>query len=446
MFKNDNFRLFLISLIFSVSALIILPRINIYVSNKLLKVDSYIGGYSPKIFGKVFDLSDFKKGIDVGGMGRVVFTIGDEGAANIDTSFQLVKEITEKRMQASGYKEHQVYILKTDGKYKLVVEVPKYVDINNLAALLTGTGNLTFKTLKNPSEWKPEEITKLAKSPESWLPTDLLRNDVSNLVISKSSTGQDQLQVVLTPEGRIKFNKIAKENVNKPVAFYINDQEFPTLVPVIDASLAGDALIDPTLTGYFPQGFLSSFLIQFNNGPLPVKLSSPETFDVVPKFGSNFIEKFGLALLVGFGATFILSLIRFKKEGILLSVSIFTSLFLFLALVKAFSVSVNFALVAGIFAVLLLFAEKGYEILHKIKLEKSSDKPFGYMLEKVFSEEGDIFKYVTIILFFTMLLVSRLAKGELISFVYSILIGCLCLSYFHFVFKSLLETSGGKKK
>lgn len=446
MFKNENFRLVLIALIFSASILVILPRIQISVSDRLLKIDSYIGGYSPKIFGKVFDLSDFKKGIDVGGMGRIVFTIGDEGTENIETTSQLVKEITEKRIESSAYKEYQVYISKADGKYKLVVEVPKYVDMSYLAPLLYGTGNLTFKTIKDISKWKPGEVTKLAKSPESWLPTDISRNDVSNLVINKSSTGQDQLQVVFTSEGRAKFSKIAKENVNKPLAFYINDQDFPVLIPVIDASLAGDTQVDPTLTGYFPQGFLLSFQIQFKNGLLPVKLTSPEVLDVAPKFGSNFMEKFGLALLAGFGATFVLSLIRFKKEGILLSLSVFFSIVLFLALVKAFSIPVSFALVTGTLAVLLLFAEKGYEILYRVKSERSNDKPFGYVLEKVFSEQGDTFKYVTIILFFTMLLVSRSTKGELISFVYSIVIGCLCLSYFYFVLKSLLETSKGKKK
>ncbi|MBU0535099.1 hypothetical protein KJ816_02770 [Patescibacteria group bacterium] len=446
MLKNENFRLVLISLIFSASVLVILPRIEIYVSNKLLKVDSYVGGYSPKIFGKVIDLSDFKKGMDVGGMERVVFTIGDAGTENVETNSQLVKEITEKRMKSGGYKEYQVYISKTDGKYQLVVEVPKYVDINYLAVLLNGTGNLTFKTLKNPAEWGPEEAARLVASPDSWLPTDISRSDVSDLAISKGSTGQDQLQIIFKPEGKAKFNKVAKENVNKPVAFFINDQDFPVLITVIDESLAADALVDPTLTGYFPQGFLQSFLIQYKNGPLPVKLFSPEAFDVAPKFGSNFIEKFGLALLVGFSATLILSLIRFKKEGILLSMSVFLSICLFLALVKVFSVSVNFALVAGTLTALLLFVEKGYEILYKIKLEESKDKPFGYVIEKVFGEQGDIFKYVIILLFFTMLLVLRSAKGELVSFIYSIVIGCLCLPYLYFVFKTLLETSGGKKK
>ena len=444
--KNEDIKLVLIALIFSASVLVILPRLEINVGNRLLKIDSFIGGYSPKIFGKTLDLKDFKKGIDVGGMGRVIFTIGSEGADNIEANSKLVKEITEKRMKAGGYKEYQVYVSKVDGKYRLVVEVPKHVDTSYLSTLLYGTGNLTFKTLKDTIEWKPQDVVTLAKSTDSWLPTDISRNDVSDLVVSKNANGQDQLQVVLTTEGRAKFNKLAKGNVNRPIAFYINDQDDPVLIPVVDASLAEDRQVDPTLTGYFPQGFLLSFYIQFKNGPLPVKLTSPEILDVAPKFGNNFVDKFGLALLAGFCATFILSVVSFRKEGILLSLSIFFTVFLFLASIKVFSASVNFALVVGILAVFILFAEKGYEILYRMRLERSDNKPFGYVLEKVFGEQGDVFKYTAVMFLLTMFLVLRSTKGELVSFVYSVLIGCLCLPYFYFVLKSLLEAFAEKKK
>jgi preprotein translocase subunit SecD len=406
MLKGDNFRLVIISLIFSASVLTVIPKIGVRVSNKLLKIDSSIGGYSPKIFGKVVDLTNFKQGVDAGGMGRLTFTIGDEGSTSIEKNSQLVKEITEKRLDSGGQKEAEVYISKIDGKYNLVVEVPKYVDKNYLAALVYGTGNLTFKTLKDISEWKPEAFATLAKSPESWLPTDISRNDVSNLLVSKGSTGQDQLQIIFTPEGKLKFNKLAKENVDKPIAFYINDQEYPVLIPVVDASLAGDVPVDPALSGYFPQGFILSFQTQFNNGPLPVKLSLPEVSEAAPKFGDNFLEKLGLAILAGFGATTILSLVRFRREGILFSLSVFSSTVLLVALIKIFSITVDMALVIGFLAVISLFAEKGYEILHKIYLEKSSDKPYGYLLEKIFVEQSDVIKYVSVALFFTMLFVS----------------------------------------
>jgi hypothetical protein len=439
MFKSENYKLALIAFIFALSVLVVLPKITVSVSNRLLKIDSYIGGYSPNIFGKVFDLSDFKKGIDVGGMASIVFVIGDGGTQNIEAAAQLVKQLTERRMASGGYKEYQVSISRTDGKYRLVVEFPKYVDANYLASTLIGTGNLTFKTLKNPSDWKTENVSKLAQSPESWVPTGISRSDVSDLLIGKGSSGQDQLQIVFTQEGKAKFNSIAKENVEKPVAFFINDQDFPVLIPVMDASLAGEKLVDPTLTGYFPQGFLESFLIQFKNGPLPVKLSSPQALNVPSKFGDDFMVKIGSALLAGFGFSTVYSVIRFKKKGVFLSLSIFYSIMLFLALTKVFFILVNVALIAGMFSVLLLFAERGYEVLLKMSSEDSKDKPFGYVMEKVFAEQGDTIKYLVVILFFTMLLVSRYSGSETVSFVYSVILGCLCLPYFNFVLRSLLE-------
>lgn len=446
MSKNDAFKLILISLIFSVSILVIIPRFNIKVNHLLLELDSYVGGYSVTVFGKVFDLGDFKKGIDVGGLKRLSFVIGDEGTQNIEGDSKVVKTTTEKRMQLGGYKEFQVYISTIDGKVKLIVDVPTNTNIESLAFLLSGTGNVTFKPLKNPSEWKAEDIAIFAKSPDFWVTSDISREDVSDLVVSKNSAGQDQFKIVFTTEGKAKFNKLAKENVNKPVAFFVNDQELPTLIPVIDESLAKDIQFDPVLTGGFPNNLLDTLLIQYKSGILPVKISSPEAFEVAPRFGNNFINRFGVALIVGFAASLVLSLARFGKRGTILTVAVFLSTCFLLALIKFFSVFINFPLLSAIFVILFLFVQNGYEIFYKLKLEEVEDKPFNYVLEKVFNEQLSVTKYLAILLFFTMLIVSRFTSGELLSFVYTLVFGSLGLLYFYFVLKTLLETSGGKNK
>jgi preprotein translocase subunit SecD len=446
MSTKETLKLALISFIFSLSVLVILPRIEIGVNSRLLKIDSYIGGYSLTIFGKTLDLSDFKKSSDFGGTQRITFTIGKDGDADIEATSQLVKQITEQRLISEGYLEYSVYIQKTDGKYNLVVEVPKYVDTAKLAGLLYGTGNLAFKILKDPTNWRSQDLNKLARTYEAWVPTDISRADVSNLIVSKDSTGQDQLQVVLTPQGKTNFNQLAKANVNNPVAFFINDQDTPILIPVIDPSLAGDTLVDPTLTGYFPEGFLSTFLTQFKNGPLPVKLALPELSDSSPKYGANALGGFGLALLAGFGVFFVLSIVLFRARGLTLFISALLSTSLLLAMTKLFSISVSLALIAGILVTFLLFVEKGYGTLRKLRSEESEDKPFGYAVEKVLSDDGSVLKYLVALLFFSMLVVSKFMNGDISSFIYSVLVGSLCLLYFYFVFGFFLRTSKGGRK
>ena len=81
MFKNIYFRLGLISTIAAVSLLIVLPRIPIKADNHLLKVNSYIGGYSFKIGDKTYDLTSFKRGLDLHGGVRVVLEADLEGIA-----------------------------------------------------------------------------------------------------------------------------------------------------------------------------------------------------------------------------------------------------------------------------------------------------------------------------------------------------------------------------
>ena len=81
MFKNIYFRLGLISSVAAICLLIALPRIPIKSDNKWLKVDSFIGGYSFSLLGGRynFDLSRFRRGLDLNGGVRIVLQAELEG-------------------------------------------------------------------------------------------------------------------------------------------------------------------------------------------------------------------------------------------------------------------------------------------------------------------------------------------------------------------------------
>ncbi len=67
-FKNINFKLGLISTLFTLAVLVVIPSVRININNSLLQLDTYIGGYYINLFDKyVLDLRDFKKGLDLEG-------------------------------------------------------------------------------------------------------------------------------------------------------------------------------------------------------------------------------------------------------------------------------------------------------------------------------------------------------------------------------------------
>ena len=154
MFKNEYFKIFLISIIFSLSVLIVLPKILINVDNFLLTINSEIGGYEFKLPGKdgekTLSFKDFKSGLDVGGGSRITF--------KIDNSSPEVREkiiaITEKRLTSSGIPDFEVTA--SDEESDVInVDIPSYVSTDRVAVLVSGNGSLNFKKLKSePNDWQ----------------------------------------------------------------------------------------------------------------------------------------------------------------------------------------------------------------------------------------------------------------------------------------------------
>jgi len=86
------------------------------------------------------------------------------------------------------------------------------------------------------------------------------------------------------------------------------------------------------------------------------------------------------------------------------------------------------------------------KVMKGIKSEDGSDRPFEFIVSKVFDNQKETLKYLFLIMFFSMLLVAKFTSADAKSFIYSVMLGSVCLFYFSFVSKSLLKIFGGKGK
>jgi len=448
MFRKEYLTICLISLLFTFSLLVVIPQIPIVVDNPYYKIDSFIGGYSFILpSGKLLDLKQFKTGLDVGGGTKVIFQAGISSPDEAEKTIQSLLAIFKNRMDQSGYYDYEVGVENISEK-KVYVSLPNYVQTDYIKGLLTGSGRLVMKKLKDPGAWKIENAPEIINEPTSWVNSDLTEQDILNILISKdASTGKTQMQLLLSVAGKQKFANLVKENVNKPIGIFVNDSQYPFAVPVISQNLADSPGADPIITGTMPVEALKELILQMKTGPLPVLVTFVETTSVGSTLGTNFIYNYGIALLAALLLIFSLFIIKFRLLGVVYNWSLMVSLIVFSAVSKLVSLVVNVPSIIGVLIFLFMLTDVGYLLLKKLKVEKSDEKPFDLALFQTFEKYKGSVVAIGILTVVAAFVIMNFSSGEIKSFSVALSIGMfsLLLNYF-LISRNLLDIFGRKNK
>jgi hypothetical protein len=106
MSSKETFKIVLISVIFTISALIALPEIPFVVNSGLWVINSSIGGYKLKIpqkdGEKIIDLSNFKKESEIGDAQKITYSLKDENIQDKDKALSNLQNVIKKRLSLAG--------------------------------------------------------------------------------------------------------------------------------------------------------------------------------------------------------------------------------------------------------------------------------------------------------------------------------------------------------
>ena len=452
MLKNDYFKTALISIIFSIAVLVVLPRIPIYVNNQLFKIDSYIGGYDIKIFKEkiAIDLRGFRGGMDVQGGKKIVLQAKDPtqtGQLDLKKQEEILsnlKSVVEKRLSQAGYSDYEVGVENLqDGK--LYVAVPKFEDSTTILNLASGNGRIDIKKLNDSVAWDIGKASDIIMNPDNWVSTGIQNGEINDLKLSKNASGQDQLQIIFNIEGRKKFSEFVKTNLNKPFSINLNDSPYPVAVPVISQSLADSPESDPVITGKFPTDIIKDYLIQMKN-PFSSDVTSSGEENLDPRFGSDFLYKYFTSLLVSLILVLGFFIIKFGKYGLISNGALILSLVVFLAFFKIFSLVVNTPSIVAFTLLIILLVDTTYLLLSKTLSNLSSDKPFNLALYQGFEANKEMIKILPSLVFIFMLILSKYSFGETKSFVLALMLGSIIVPFHYFYsLKAFLELFGDNK-
>lgn len=435
MLKNVYLRLGLISSLTALCLLIVLPRIPIKSDNQWLAVDSYIGGYSFSLLNGryVFDFSSFKRGLDLNGGVRVVLQADLEGIAeeNKENAVESAVEVIERRVNLLGVSEPYIATLRAGDDYRIVVEIPGVGDVTEAVELVGETAQIKFMELKEDVEWNIENYQDYYLQPEVWQETDVTGADLkgANVVFGSGQTAgiqnRPQIQLSFTSEGLDKFSQIAKSNVNKPIAIFLDDEVTPISMAVVDQNLAQGLVEDPIISGSFTLQEAKTLSVQIRAGALPISISVVEQQTIGATLGEESVNKSFFAGLVGMSLVLIFMIYMYKRMGILASLSLMIYTIIVLAIFKVIPVVLTLPGIAGFILSVGMASDANILIFERIKEEVLWGKPEGLAIKHGFERAWTSIRDSNISSLITAFILFEFGTGPVKGFALTLSIGIL---------------------
>jgi len=441
--KNIYFRLGLVSALFTLAVLIVLPKIDIKINNSILRLDSAIGGYNINWFGGRIakDISDFKMGLDIEGGIRIVMQADMSKIQDSEKEKALdsAKEIISRRINYLGVSEPNISTSKINDDYRIVVELPGVTAVSEAVSLIGKTAQLRFKKLDPKLDWTEEKFFEYFQQPSSWVDTGIIGADLKgvDVVVDNSGNiknqGRPQIQLRFTNEGREKFSSLAKENVGRPIALFLDDSDFPLSTPVISSDLANGVVNDPVISGNFDMQTAKNLSIQLRAGalPIPVTLLQQETLGAT--LGNDSIHRSFFAGLVGLFIVFIFLVYKYKGLGLLAGLSLIFYTILVLAIFKVIPVVLTLPGIAGFILSVGMATDANILIFERYKEELFWGKKKEEALELGFERAWNSIKDSNMSSLITCFILFQLGTGPVRGFALTLAIGIL-VSLFSSIF------------
>jgi len=388
-------RHFKIILLILISLLIIwidLPenlRVNFKVLNQ--KIDFIINPL--KIDGEIFGLKikkEFKThlGLDLKGGSHLVFEADTTKIKkeDLEDALNSARDIIEKRVNFFGVSEPQIQTLKSQGKYRISVDLPGITDVSSAIKLIGQTAQLSFKEETPAKDQKEATQTpiflRLTKD------TGLTGKHIKKAQLTfDNQTGKPQVALIFTDEGGKLFAKITERNVGKPVAIYLD--QFLLSAPVVQQKIEGGNAV---ITGNFTVDEAKKLAIAINSGALPLPIKLVEQKNIGPTLGASEVRKSLYAGVIGLFLVILFMVLYYGKLGAIASLALLIYGALSLAIFRAIPVVLTLPGLAGFILSIGMAVDSNILIFERMKEELRKGKSFEVAFNLGFGRAIDAIK------------------------------------------------------
>ncbi len=365
--------------------------INITLGNRTLKtilnpltIDTKVYGITIK---KSFTTS---YGLDLKGGSHLVFEADTTKlpAADVTDALQSSRDIIERRINYFGASEPVIQTIKSQDRYRILVELPGIKDTDKAVQLIGRTANLNFRTqldLKIPTQIASDSgQQRVYFNPEP----ALKGSDIKKATVTfDQNNGKPQVALQFSPAGAKIFGDLTTKNVGKMIGIFLDDEIL--VAPVVQqAILTGDAVI----TGQRSVDETRQLAVAINSGALPVPIKLIEQRTIGPSLGAVEIQKSVVAGVIGLSAVGLFMVLNYGGLGVIACIGLLIYGLISLALFRLFSVTLTLSGIAGFILSIGMAVDSNILIFERIKEERRKGKSFETSIRLGFGRAIDAIK------------------------------------------------------
>jgi preprotein translocase subunit SecD len=317
-----------------------------------------------------------KLGLDLSGGLRVEYqAIPVEGKEPGAADMAIIKDIVERRVNTTGVSEP---VVTTQGKDRVVVELPGTTDPEAVRKLVGTTGRLDFVPLGS-AQAQQGQVLDLAKTPP------LFSGDqIASATVGTDQNGRPAVDFVLKEDGKNKFADYTRDNVGSYFAITLDSTVISA--PVIQNSIPGGNV---QITGGGIAGFGAKeaqdlvTVLKFGSLPFPINAVSSE--EISATLGSQFLVQTLLAGLIGISLVFAFMLIYYRLPGAVASFALVYYALVMIAIFRLVPVTLTLAGIAGFVLSVGMAVDANILIFERMKEELRLGKSLPAAVEAGFN-------------------------------------------------------------
>ena len=317
-----------------------------------------------------------KLGLDLKGGLRVEYqALPVEGKEPTAGDMAIIKDIVERRVNTTGVSEP---VVTTQGKDRVVVELPGTTDPEAVRRLVGTTGRLDFVPLGS-TQVQQGQILDLTKYPPSFS-----GDQVSSATVGTDQNGRPSVDFVLKEDGKNKFAQYTAANIGSYFAITLDGTVISA--PVIKNSIPNGNV---QITGGGLAGFGAKeakdlvTVLKFGSLPFPITPLSSE--EISATLGSQFLDQTLLAGLIGISLVLTFMLIYYRLPGLVASFALVYYALVMYAIFRLIPVTLTLAGIAGFVLSIGMAVDANILIFERMKEELRVGKSLPAAVEAGFN-------------------------------------------------------------
>ena len=326
----------------------------------------------------------YSLGLDISGGTLLIYQADLNGMkpADYNNAMTGLKDVIERRVNYSGVKEPRIEINKAGDNWRLIVSLAGIKDIKEAIKMIGETPYLEFKEIR-----AEEETKALLDSKQTNIDPYFKSTSLTGKYLERADLGFDQntsLPVVdlqFNPEGTKIFAELTKNNVNKPLAIYLDG--IPISAPVVREEISSGRA---QISGNFTLSEAKQLVARLNQGALPVPITLISQQTVGSILGEESLMKILKAGIIGLITVVLFMIIFYQLPGLIASLTLIIYVIISLSIFKAIPITLTLAGITGFILSIGMAVDANILIFEYTKEEKKLGKAKGPALEDGFKK------------------------------------------------------------